>query len=194
MNRFILATVFTVVVCPVQGQDAAIRLTRFLNGDQQAPPVRTNCGCWSGEPCTCGSTCSCPPASYNKAAACAAHHSKPLVTFVNMKVRPITGCVVCEAPWCFNDARARIIVSMPVGNELHWLMDLTPRASDGEIRAATTRTDRTDRTESTIKQYLTVQPTYGPQPFQTYFREPPMFMQPMRMSFGGGGGRGGSSC
>lgn len=145
----------------------------------QAPPIRT-CDCWTGAPCLCQGNCTCPPASYNKAAPYARMHGKTLVVFVGMKSRPVPGCVVCESSACFNDARPRIIVATPAGSQLHWQADLQPGASDGEIRAA-----------ATVKQSLTVQPAvYGPQPFQSYFQ------QPMRMSFGGfgGGGRGGSSC
>ncbi len=101
----------------------------------QTPPVRTNCGCAFGEPCTCASGCNCEFPDYKTASQQAMALGRPLVVFVGINPRPMKGFVVCKANACFDDAGKRIIVAVPKDGWLEWRADLPASASENDIRA-----------------------------------------------------------
>ena len=144
---------------------------------QQAPPVvRSNCGCGYGSPCVC-TDCPCEPLAYDVAARAAAQTGKPLVVYVGCKVRPIAGCVVCQASECFGDSKPRIIVALPANGWTDWKVDLPASTTIEEIQRIA---------RPTVKQSLTIE-QLGPLPLLSYQPRP-------MMMFGGFGGGRGSSC
>ncbi len=138
----------------------------------QAPPIiRTDCGCAYGEPCGCV-VCTCLIPAYDAAAKAAIHYHRPLLVFVNCKVRPIAGCAVCASTACFNDSSPRIIIATCKDGELHWQTDLPANTTDDAVLVVVA--NKITKRSNTVTPNVTS----------------PVF-RPVRMSFSGGG-RGGS--
>ncbi len=73
---------------------------------------------------------------YTKGLDQALKQGKPLVTFVGVQKRDIAGTVTCYAPDLPEYAAGDVVVSLPVGDELHWRTTLPAKTTDAQVQAA----------------------------------------------------------